>query len=93
VADEIRPLPLKIPLHDVGEEDFDDGLPGFANAFGTRGKYILTTPVIFRKDLLLAVGNADEFFPTVAAVLLFAKNDRVAELLPRSTTTLSIFGR
>jgi predicted HTH transcriptional regulator len=38
---------------------------------------------------LLAVGNTDDFFPTVAAVLLFAKNDRVPELLPRSNVTVA----
>jgi predicted HTH transcriptional regulator len=93
--DEIRPLSFEnIPLHDVGEEDFDDGLLwSFANAFEDNAvnTYLYHTSDFLRKDLLLAVGNADEFFPTVAAVLLFAKNDRVAELLPRSTTTLSRF--
>jgi predicted HTH transcriptional regulator len=40
---------------------------------------------------MLAVGNVDEFFPTVAAILLFGKNDRVAELLPRSNVAISRF--
>ena len=40
---------------------------------------------------MLAVGTTDEFFPTVAALLLFGKNDRVAELLPRSNVTVARF--
>ena len=40
---------------------------------------------------MLAVGNVDEFFPTVAAVLLFGKNDKVAEVLPRSNVTIARF--
>ena len=83
-----------IPLHDVSEEDFDDGLLwSFANAFEDNAvnTYLYHTSDFLRKDLLLAVGNADEFFPTVAAVLLFAKNERVAQLLPRSATTLARF--
>jgi predicted HTH transcriptional regulator len=35
------------------------------------------------------VGTTDEFFPTVAALLLFGKNERVAELLPRSSVTVA----
>jgi len=93
--DEIRPLTFEnIPLHDVSEEDFDDGLLwSFANAFEDNAvnTYLYHTSDFLRKDLLLAVGNADEFFPTVAAVLLFAKNERVAELLPRSNVTVARF--
>jgi predicted HTH transcriptional regulator len=40
---------------------------------------------------MLAVGNADEFFPTIAAVLLFGKDERVAELIRRSNVTISRF--
>ncbi|MEP7076655.1 MAG: ATP-binding protein, partial [Acidobacteriota bacterium] len=83
-----------IPLHDVGEQDFDDGLLwSFANAFEDNAvnTYLYHTSDFLRKDLLMAVGNADEFFPTVAAVLLFAKNERVAELLPRSNVTVARF--
>jgi len=91
--DELRPLTFEnIPLHDVTEDDFDDGLLwSFANAFEdhTLNTYLYQTSDFLRKDLLLAVGNADEFFPTVAGVLLFGKNDRVAEILPRSKVTIN----
>jgi predicted HTH transcriptional regulator len=91
--DELRPLTFEnIPLHDVTETDFDDGLLwSFANAFddSTLNTYLYQTSDFLRKDLLLAVGNADEFFPTVAAVLLFGKNDRVPEIIPRSKVTVN----
>ncbi len=93
--DEIRPLGFEnIPLQGVAEEDFDDALlwsfaGGFDDNAPNRGLY--NTSDFLRKDLLLAVGQTDEFFPTVAALLLFGKNDRVAELLPRSNVTVARF--
>lgn len=91
--DELRPLGFEnIPLEDVTEEDFDDALLwSFASGFDDNAPNIslYQTSDFLRKDLLLAVGTTDEFFPTVAAVLLFGKNDRVAELLPRSNVTVA----
>jgi ATP-dependent DNA helicase RecG len=89
---EIRPLGYEnIPLQSVPENDFDDSLLWtFAGAFddiGGNGTY--QTGEFLKKDLLLAVGNMDEFMPTVAAVLLFGKNEKVAELLPHSKITVS----
>lgn len=93
--DELRPLGFEnIPLQTVVEEDFDDALLwSFASGFDDNAPNInlYQTSDFLRKDLLLAVGNADEFFPTVAAVLLFGKNERVAELLPRSNVTVARF--
>jgi len=93
--DEIRPLAFEnIPLQGVTEEDFDDGLLwSFAGGFDDNAPNasLYHTSDFLRKDLLLAVGSADEFFPTVAAVLLFGKNERVAELLPRSNVTVARF--
>ena len=93
--DEIRPLGFEnIPMQNVAEEDFDDALLwSFASSFATEAPNIslYQTSDFLRKDLMLAVGNTDEFFPTVAAVLLFGKNDRVAELLPRSNVTVARF--
>ena len=92
---EIRPLGFEnIPLQTVSENDFDDTLLwSFANGFDDNASNLnlYNTGDFLRKDLLLAVGNADEFFPTVAAVLLFAKNERVSELLPRSNLTVARF--
>lgn len=93
--DEVRPVGFEnIPLQNVSEEDFDDGLLwSFANGFDDDAPNInlYQTSDFLRKDLMLAVGTADEFFPTVAAVLLFGKNERVAELLPRSNVTVARF--
>lgn len=93
--DELRPLGYEnIPLTDAGEADFDDGLLwGFANAFEDNviGNHLYQTGDFLRRDLLLAVGTVDEFLPTVAAVVLFGKNERVAEILPRSKMTVARF--
>ncbi|HEY2847072.1 MAG TPA: hypothetical protein VGI80_04590, partial [Pyrinomonadaceae bacterium] len=93
--DEIRPLGFEnIPMQNVAEEDFDDALLwSFANGFATEAPNtsLYQTSDFLRKDLMLAVGNTDEFFPTVAAVLLFGKNEKVAELLPRSNVTVARF--
>lgn len=90
--DELRPLGYEnIPLSDAVEADFDDGLLwGFANAFedNVMGNHLYQTADFLRRDLLMAVGTVDDFIPTVAAVLLFGKNERVPELIPRSTMTV-----
>jgi len=93
--DEIRPLGFEnIPLQTVTEDDFDDALLwSFASGFDDNAPNLAlyNTSDFLRKDLLLAVGNVDDFFPTVAAVLLFGKDERVAELLPRSNVTVARF--
>jgi ATP-dependent DNA helicase RecG len=93
--DEIRPLGFEnVPMQNVHEQDFDDALLwSFASGFATEAPNtsLYQTSDFLRKDLMLAVGNTDEFFPTVAAVLLFGKNEKVAELLPRSNVTVARF--
>ena len=91
--DEIRPLAYEnVPLPELAENDFDDSLLwSFADAFDTDslGKNLYQTGDFLKKDLLLAIGGADEFLPTVAGVLLFGKNERVAEALPRARVRLA----
>ena len=93
--DELRPIGFeKIPLHKVSEQDFDDALLwSYATGFEDHASNInlYQTSDFLRKDLMLAVGTTDEFFPTVAALLLFGKNEKVAELLPRSSVTVARF--
>lgn len=91
--DEIRPLAYEnIPLFTAEEKDFDDGLLwSFAGAFEDVSPTInlYQTADFLKKDLILAVGGADDFFPTVAALMLFGKNERVPELFPRSVVTVA----
>ena len=93
--DEIRPLGYEnIPLFNGSEKDFDDGLLWtFANGFEEVNHNInlYQTAEFLKKDLLLAVGTGDDFFPTVAAVTLFGRNERIGELFPRSGVTVSRF--
>jgi predicted HTH transcriptional regulator len=91
--DEIRPLAYEnIPVQEADEADFDDGLLWtFASAFDDEmlGKNLYQTAAFLKKDLLLAIGGADDFMPTVAGVLLFGKSERVAELLPHFKITVA----
>ncbi len=93
--DEIKPVGFEnIPLQGVSEEDFDDALLwSFANGFddSAPNPNLYQTSDFLRKDLGLAIGTTDEFFPTVAAVLLFGKNESVSEVLPRSNVTVARF--
>ena len=91
--DEIRPLGYEnLPLFTAEEKDFDDGLLWtFAGAFEEVSPTInlYQTADFLKKDLILAVGGQDEFFPTVAALVLFGRDERVQELFPRSVVTVS----
>lgn len=93
--DEIRPLGYEnIPLFTAEERDFDDGLLWtFANAFDDVNptSNLYQTADFLKKDLLLAVGGPDEFFPTVAGLVLFGKSDRIQELFARSVVTVARF--
>ncbi len=88
MLDEIRPTRFEnIPVQTATEEDFDDGiLWSFADAFEDEilGRNLYQTADFLKNDLLMAVGSGDEFSPTVAAVLLFGKNERVGEIIKRS---------
>lgn len=92
LLDEIRPLGYEnIPVVGADENDFDDSLLwSFANGFDedSLGKNLYQTAEFLKKDLLLAVGGSEDFMPTIAGVLLFGKNERVGELVPRSALTL-----
>ena len=89
--EEIRPLGYEnVTVRDATESDIDDALLwSFAKNFEADFDLKLTynTGEFLKKDLLLAVGNTDEFIPTIAAILLFGENERVAQLIPRSGVT------
>jgi ATP-dependent DNA helicase RecG len=85
--DEIRPLGYEnVPFSDFTERDFDDGLLwSFAGEFESdfASKNLYQTGEFLKKELLLAVGAAEEFNPTLAGILLFGKSERIAEVFPR----------
>jgi ATP-dependent DNA helicase RecG len=49
------------------------------------------TAEVLERDLLLATNNGVEIVPTVAGLLLFGRDDRVTELLPRAAVTATRF--
>ncbi|MGI9034607.1 MAG: AlbA family DNA-binding domain-containing protein [Pyrinomonadaceae bacterium] len=89
--EEIRPLGYEnIIVPSATEDDIDDALlwsfaKHFESDFDLKINY--KTGEFLKKDLLLAGGRADEFIPTIAAILLFGKNERVEKLVPRSSVT------
>jgi ATP-dependent DNA helicase RecG len=93
--DEIRPLGYEnMPLFTADESDFDDGLlwtfaAGFEDTSPAVNLY--HTADFLKKDLLMAAGTQDDFFPTVAAVVLFGKDERIQEIFPRSRVTVARF--
>ena len=50
------------------------------------------TADVLERDLLLATDYEGEVVPTVAGLLLFGRDERVKELLPRSSITATRFG-
>lgn len=93
--DEIRPLGYEnIPLFTADENDFDDGLlwsfaRGYEDITSFSGTY--DTREFLKKDLLMAAGNGDDFFPTVAALVLFGRSERIEALFPRSVIHVARF--
>src|SRR5215510_2362360 len=49
------------------------------------------TAEVLERDLLLATNDGQEIVPTVAGLLLFGRDDRVTELLPRAAVTATRF--
>jgi ATP-dependent DNA helicase RecG len=49
------------------------------------------TSEVLERDLLLATSNGHDVVPTVAGLLLFGRDERVAELLPRAAVTATRF--
>src|SRR5918996_2212660 len=49
------------------------------------------TAEVLERDLLLATNDGHEIVPTVAGLLLFGRDERVAELLPRAAVTATRF--
>lgn len=92
---ESRPLKYEnIPLPDFDVEDFDDFLLwSFARGFEGETAPVeqYKTAAFLKKDLLLAIGTGEDFIPTVAGVLLFARNEAIASRFPATAVTVRRF--
>src|SRR5215203_3719878 len=98
LLDEARPLryedvpALGSTIEDIDEahlwsylREFEGGAFEEANVVG------YPTPEVLERDLLLATSDGQDIVPTVAGLLLFGRDERVAELLPRAAVTATRF--
>jgi len=96
LLDEARPLRYEnVAVTGASDADIDEAhLWSFVREFAgdafdsdpTARDY--PTADVLKRDLLLAAGNMGEAVPTVAGLLLFGRDERTAELLPRSSVTV-----
>ena len=98
LLDEARPLryesvpSLGATIIDIDEahlwsylREFEGGAFEEANAVG------YPTSEVLERDLLLATTDGHDVVPTVAGMLLFGRDERVAELLPRAAVVVTRF--
>jgi ATP-dependent DNA helicase RecG len=98
LLDESRPIRYEsVPVLDGKISDIDEAhlwsyLREFeGGAFEEANVVGYPTSEVLQRDLLLATQSGNDVVPTVAAVLLFARDDRVAELLPRAAVVATRF--
>jgi ATP-dependent DNA helicase RecG len=98
LCDEVRPLGLEnLPALGAATEDIDEAhlwsfLREFeGDAFENAGAIGYPTKDVLERDLLLATTYGGEVVPTVAGLLLFGRDERVQELLPRSAILATRF--
>jgi len=98
LLDEARPLTFEsMPavgsvIADVDEAHLWSFLREFeGDVFNSASAKGYPTAEVLARDLLLAVEHRDEVVPTVAGLLLFGRDERVAEILPRSEITATRF--
>ncbi|HEX8634778.1 MAG TPA: RNA-binding domain-containing protein [Pyrinomonadaceae bacterium] len=95
LLDEARPLRYEnVAVTGASDADIDEAhLWSFVrefsgDAFDTNANAPdYPTADVLKRDLLLAAGNMDVAVPTIAGLLLFGRDERVAELLPRAAVT------
>ena len=100
LLDEARPLRYEnVALTGAHDTDVDEAhLYSFLREFtgdafeeAAYGRDHYPTGEVLKRDLLLAAGSGDEAIPTVAGLLLFGRDERVAALLPRAGVTVIRF--
>ena len=98
LIDEARPIryenvaAIGSNLADIDEAHLWSFVKEFeGDAFDEASAIGYPTKDVLERDLQLATGSGSETIPTVAAVLLFGGDERVAELLPRSAITATRF--
>ncbi len=98
LLDEARPIGFEnMPVPGASIADIDEAhlwsfLREFqGDAFDNASASGYPTKDVFERDLLLASERAGEVIPSVAGLLLFGSNERVAELLPRSAISATRF--
>ena len=98
LLDEARPTRYEdVPALGATIEDIDEAhlwsyLREFeGGAFEEASVAGYPTAEVLERDLLLATNDGQEVVPTVAGLLLFGRDERVAELLPRASVTATRF--
>jgi ATP-dependent DNA helicase RecG len=98
LMDEARPLRFEnVPVMGATLADVDEALlwsfvRAFAgDAFDEASANGYPTKLVLERDLLLAASDGGEAVPTVAGLLLFGRDERVTELLPRATVVATRF--
>jgi ATP-dependent DNA helicase RecG len=98
LMDEVRPLGFEnMPVLGATTGDIDEAhlwsfLREFeGDAFDNAVANGYPTKDVLERDLLLATTHAGEIVPTVAGLLLFGRDDRVRELLPRAAVSATRF--
>ena len=98
LLDESRPIRYEsVPAIDATMADIDEAhlwsyLREFeGGAFEEASVVGYPTSEVLERDLLLATPFGNDVVPTVAAVLLFGRDERVGELLPRSAVFVTRF--
>jgi ATP-dependent DNA helicase RecG len=98
LMDDARPLRYEnVPVMGASVDDIDEAhlwsylreFEGDAFEVATATNY--PTEDVLRRDLLLAASREGDVVPTVAGLLLFGRDERVTELVPRSSVVAARF--
>ncbi len=84
---------LRATLADIDEAQLWSFMRGFeGGAFDQASVRDYPTAEILERHLMLATNSRDDVVPTVASLLLFGRDERVVELLPRAAMIATRFG-